>query len=313
MLRENDRVTIEFFPQRPTAWSMLNVRGLSTIYPGGIVALDDVSFEAPLGLYALLGPNGAGKSTLMRTLATLQEADAGQVSFEDLDLRSDRVAWQTQLGYLPQDFGVYDNVNAADLLDYLAALKGVRPRTARRAAVEYRLRQLNLWDVRERDVSTYSGGMRQRFGLAQALIADPRLLIVDEPTAGLDPEERNRVMDLLSTTAESATVLLSTHFVHDVQDVCTRMAVLVGGRLLAQGAPDQLVGELTGRVWEGGISLEQLHDIGHSLPILSHRTVRGATRVRVCAAACPGATFTSTPPDIADAYFWQLHQQRAAA
>jgi ABC-type multidrug transport system ATPase subunit len=287
---------------------MLNVRGMSKRYPGGITALDDVSFEAPFGLYALLGPNGAGKSTLMRTLATLQEADSGEVSFGSLELLSARVAWQAQLGYLPQDFGVYDNVNAADLLDYLAALKGLRPRALRRTAIEYRLRQLNLWDVRERDVSTYSGGMRQRFGLAQALIGNPRLLVVDEPTAGLDPEERNRVMDLLGATAESATVLLSTHFVHDVQDFCTRMAVLVGGKLLAEGAPDQLVGALAGQVWEGCVSLQQLQDLGHLHLILSHRTVRGATRVRVCAAARPGTDFNSSPPDIADAYFWQLRQ-----
>jgi ABC-type multidrug transport system ATPase subunit len=249
----------------------------------------------------------------MRTLATLQEADSGQVSFGSLDLLSARVAWQAQLGYLPQDFGVYDNVNAVDLLDYLAALKGLGPRAARRAAVECRLRQLNLWDVRERDVSTYSGGMRQRFGLAQALIGNPRLLIVDEPTAGLDPEERNRVMDLLGATAESATVLISTHFVHDVQEFCTRMAVLMGGRLLAEGEPDQLVGALTGHVWEGCISSQQLQDIGENQVILSRRTVRGATRVRIYAAACPGTAFTSSPPDIADAYFWLLRQQPGSA
>jgi len=287
---------------------MLKVRGVSKRYPGGIAALDNVSFEAPFGVYALLGPNGAGKSTLMRSLATLQDADCGQVSFDALDLLSDRVAWQAQLGYLPQDFGVYENVNAADLLDYLAALKGLRPRGMRRAAVEYRLRQLNLWEVRGRDVSTYSGGMRQRFGLAQALIGNPRLLIVDEPTAGLDPEERNRVMDLLVATAESATVLLSTHFVHDVQDVCARMAVLVGGRLFAEGEPDQLVAALAGGVWEGSIPLPRLDDFAERHLILSHRMLRGAARIRVYAAACPGTEFTNSPPDVADAYFWQLRK-----
>jgi ABC-2 type transport system ATP-binding protein len=283
----------------------LRVRGLSKTYPGGLAALQNISFDAPFGLYALLGPNGAGKSTLMRTLATLQEADAGTASLGTFDLTANRVSWQAQLGYLPQDFGVYNDINALELLEYFAALKGLSSKSARRAAVEYRLRQVNLWDARKRDVSTYSGGMRQRFGLAQALIGNPKLLIIDEPSAGLDPQERDRVMDLLSATAQFATVLLSTHFVHDVQDFCTRMAVLVGGRLLAEGEPDQLVRALAGQVWEGQVSLQQLEDIRQHHQILSHRTVRGTIRVRLYAAAPPGAGFSASPPDVADAYFWQ--------
>jgi ABC-type multidrug transport system ATPase subunit len=285
---------------------MLSVIGVSKAYAGGIAALQNVSFEAPFGLYALLGPNGAGKSTLMRTLATLQAPDSGQISFDKIRLPDHRVAWQNQLGYLPQDFGVYEDVSALELLDYLAALKGLGPRATRRAAVDGRLRQLGLWEVRGRAVSSYSGGMRQRFGLAQALIGNPRLLIVDEPTAGLDPQERNRVMDLLTAAAESATVLLSTHFVQDVQDFCTRMAVLVNGRILAQGDPNHLVNALAGHVWEGSVAPAQFEEIRQAMGVLSHQAVRGKIRVRVLAERPPGAVFTSVEPNVADVYFRQL-------
>ncbi len=226
---------------------------LTTTYPNGVRALCDVSLTIPRGLFGLLGPNGAGKSTLMRMVAGLQTPDAGKITFDGASVLDDPQAHRRRLGYLPQDFGVYPNVSAEALLDYIAVLKGLTDQTTRRQQIEALLVQTNLWEHRRRAVSGFSGGMRQRFGIAQALLGDPRVIVVDEPTAGLDPEERNRFHNLLSEIGEQVVVLLSTHIVEDVRQLCPRMAILAGGRVLREGAPDELMGELRGRVWGGTV------------------------------------------------------------
>jgi ABC-2 type transport system ATP-binding protein len=229
----------------------LRVENVSKTYPGGVRALCDVSLVIPTGMFGLLGPNGAGKSTLMRTIATLQEPDAGEVRLGDLDVLREPARVREVLGYLPQDFGVYPKVTAESFLDHLAVLKGLTSRGERREAVEALLHQTNLWDARKRKLGTFSGGMRQRFGIAQALIGSPRLVIVDEPTAGLDPAERMRFLNLLAEIGESVVVILSTHIVEDVSDLCRRMAILDEGRLLFEGGPRAAVASLEGRVWRG--------------------------------------------------------------
>src|SRR5579862_1533543 len=222
----------------------LSINGLSKTYPNGVQALRDVSLMIPTGMFGLLGPNGAGKSTLMRTLATLQDADAGSARIGDIDVLRDKDAVRRMLGYLPQDFGVYPKVSAEDMLDHLARLKGIAGRGERRDVVASLLRQVNLWDVRRNALGGFSGGMRQRFGIAQALIGNPRLVIVDEPTAGLDPEERVRFHNLLAEIGENVVVILSTHIVEDVSDLCPRMAIIAGGRIVREGEPAQLMAAL---------------------------------------------------------------------
>src|SRR3984885_14533378 len=227
----------------------LRIENLSKVYPNGVRALDNVSLTIPRGLFGLLGPNGAGKSTLMRILATLQEADSGSVTLEGLDVLKQKEEVRKILGYLPQDFGVYPKISALDMLDHLALLKGFVQRKERRELVDALLQRVNLWEVRKKALSGFSGGMRQRFGIAQALIGDPSLLIVDEPTAGLDPEERLRFLNLLAEIGENVIVILSTHIVEDVSDLCPRMAIIAGGRIVRQGEPAALMAELKGRIW----------------------------------------------------------------
>src|SRR5512133_673342 len=229
---------------------MLEIANLSHTYANGTVALDDVSLSIPRGMYGLLGPNGAGKSTLMRTVATLQQPTSGSITFGDIDVLANPDALRRTLGYLPQDFGVYPRVTAVDMLDHLAVLKGYANRKERRETVDALLHQVNLWDVRKKALAGFSGGMRQRFGIAQALLGQPQLIIVDEPTAGLDPEERNRFLNLLAEIGENVVVILSTHIVEDVADLCPRMAVLCEGRIVKQGAPLDLVAGLKGRIWK---------------------------------------------------------------
>src|SRR5215469_12610029 len=237
---------------------MLSIKGLSHIYANGVQALDDVSLEAPLGMFGLLGPNGAGKSTLMRSVATLQTPTSGSIRFDDIDVIAEPEKLRRTLGYLPQDFGVYPRVSAYDLLDHLAVLKGIARPRERRETVEALLQQTNLWAYRKRSVAGFSGGMRQRFGIAQALIGQPQLLIVDEPTAGLDPEERNRFLNLLAEVGEHVVVILSTHIVEDVAELCQRMAIIAGGRIVLVGAPRELTQKLAGRVWRKTISKADL-------------------------------------------------------
>src|SRR5512133_3992958 len=237
---------------------MLEIANLSHTYANGTVALDDVSLSIPRGMYGLLGPNGAGKSTLMRTVATLQEPTSGSIKFGDIDVLANPDALRRTLGYLPQDFGVYPRVTAVDMLDHLAVLKGYANRKERRETVDALLQQVNLWDVRRKALAGYSGGMRQRFGIAQALLGQPQLVIVDEPTAGLDPEERNRFLNLLAEIGENVVVILSTHIVEDVSDLCPRMAVLSGGQVLMSTEPQAAITALKGRIWQKTLAKGEL-------------------------------------------------------
>src|SRR6476661_2643408 len=239
---------------------MLEIANLSHTYANGTVALDDVSLSIPRGMFGLLGPNGAGKSTLMRTVATLQEPTAGSIRFGEIDVLGDPERLRKTLGYLPQDFGVYPRVSAYSMLDQLAVMKGITGKSERKSVVETLLQQTNLWAVRDKAIAGFSGGMRQRFGIAQALIGNPELIIVDEPTAGLDPEERNRFLNLLAGIGDNVVVILSTHIVDDVADLCPLMAVLADGKVRLQGKPGELIASTRGKVWRKSIDSEQLEE-----------------------------------------------------
>ena len=291
---------------------MLSIRNLSHVYPNGTRALDGVSLDIPAGMFGLLGPNGAGKSSLMRCLATLQVPSQGQIRFGELDVLQQPEALRAQLGYLPQDFGVYPRVSAQDMLEHLAVLKGVAAKGERKETVEALLRQVNLWDVRKKAIAGFSGGMRQRFGIAQALIGNPKLIIVDEPTAGLDPEERNRFNNLLSEIGESVVVILSTHIVDDVTDLCPRMAILVGGRIVASGTPAELIHALQGRIWQASIEKHELDAAKGAHAVIATRLRGGRTVIRVLADAAPGVGFTPVEAGLEDVYFATLHGERAA-
>jgi ABC-type multidrug transport system ATPase subunit len=292
---------------------MLSIANLTHVYPNGVRALDDVSLDIPAGMFGLLGPNGAGKSSLMRCLATLQIPSDGQIRFADIDVLKQPAALRATLGYLPQDFGVYPRVSAADMLDHLAVLKGIAGRGERRDTVETLLRQVNLWDVRKKALAGFSGGMRQRFGIAQALIGNPRLIIVDEPTAGLDPEERNRFNNLLSEIGESVVVILSTHIVDDVTDLCPRMAILVAGRIVESGTPGELIGGLQGRIWQASIDKLELDAAKARHQVIATRLRGGRTVIRVLADVSPGLGFTPVEAGLEDVYFSTLHLHRQAA
>ncbi|MFO0584862.1 MAG: ABC transporter ATP-binding protein [Anaeromyxobacter sp.] len=291
---------------------MLSISDLTHVYGGGTRALDGVSLEIPRGMFGLLGPNGAGKSTLMRCVATLQRPTSGRITFDGVDVVARPDDLRRQLGYLPQDFGVYPRVSAVEMLDHLAVLKGFTARGERRDAVERLLRQVNLWDVRKKALAGYSGGMRQRFGIAQALLGDPRLVIVDEPTAGLDPEERNRFSNLLAEIGENVVVILSTHIVEDVTDLCSNMAILAEGRIVASGTPHALVESLRGRVWRRVIDKAELPAYRAELNVISTRLREGRTVVHVVADAAPGAGFEPAAAGLEDFYFATLAAGRAA-
>ena len=292
---------------------MLIIRDLSKTYANGVRALRGVSLEIPHGMFGLLVPNGAGKSSLMRTIATLQDPDAGSITLDGVDLLADKQATRRKLGYLPQEFGVYPKVSAEAMLDHFAVLKGVTVKAERRELVESLLRQVNLWDVRKRKLGTYSGGMRQRFGIAQALIGDPRLVIVDEPTAGLDPEERNRFLNLLAEIGERVVVILSTHIVEDVTDLCPRMAIIAQGQVLLSGEPIEAIRSLDGRVWRRSIDKAELDGYRARMNILSTRLTGGRTVLHVLAESQPGEGFESVAPDLEDVYFGRLRAQGAVA
>ncbi len=291
---------------------MLTIRELSKTYANGVRALRKVSLEIPHGMFGLLGPNGAGKSSLMRTIATLQDADEGSIRLGEMDLLADKHATRRLLGYLPQEFGVYPKVSAEAMLDHFAVLKGVTVTGERRELVEALLRQVNLWDVRKRKLGSYSGGMRQRFGIAQALIGDPRLVIVDEPTAGLDPEERNRFLNLLAEIGERVVVILSTHIVEDVTDLCQRMAIIGQGQVLLSGEPREAIRSLDGRVWRRTIDKAELDGYRARMNILSTRLAGGRTLLHVLADAQPGEGFEAVAPDLEDVYFGHLRTQATA-
>jgi len=291
---------------------MLKITNLSKTYANGVQALKQVSLEIPNGMFGLLGPNGAGKSTLMRTIATLQDPDSGSIHLNGLDVLADKPATRRVLGYLPQEFGVYPKVTAEAMLDHFAVLKGVVVRSERKAVVEALLRQVNLWDVRKRKLGTFSGGMRQRFGIAQALIGNPRLIIVDEPTAGLDPEERNRFLNLLAEIGENVVVILSTHIVEDVTDLCPRMAIIAQGQVLLSGQPAEAMRALDGRVWRRSVPTTAIEDYKNRFTVLSTRLAGGKTIVHVLADARPEEGFETVAPDLEDVYFGQLRRQAAA-
>jgi ABC-2 type transport system ATP-binding protein len=289
---------------------MLRIQGLTHTYANGTRALDAVSLEIPRGMYGLLGPNGAGKSTLMRCVATLQTPTAGTIAFDGLDVLAAPQKLREQLGYLPQDFGVYPRVSALDLLDHLAVLKGIAGRGERRETVERLLQQVNLWAVRKKAVAGFSGGMRQRFGIAQALIGQPRLIIVDEPTAGLDPEERNRFNNLLSEIGESVVVILSTHIVDDVTDLCSRMAIMAGGRIVAEGQPRELIERQRGRIWARPVAKNELEGLRARVNVISSVLREGRTVVHAQADSSPGEGFAPSEPTLEDVYFTTLAAER---
>jgi len=281
----------------------LELRDISKTYGNGVQALDKVSLTIPVGMYGLLGPNGAGKSTLMRILATLQEADSGSAMLGQLDVLRDKDALRKTLGYLPQEFGVYPHASAQDLLDYFAVLEGLGGRGERQDVVESLLRQVNLWEVRKQKLGGFSGGMRQRFGIAVALLGNPKLLIVDEPTAGLDPAERARFLNLLSELGETSVVILSTHIVEDVAELCTRMAIINRGRILLEAEPQAAMTALRGRIWRRVIARDDLADLQREHAVISTTLLGGRTVVHVYDPASPGPGFEQTEPDLTDVYF----------
>jgi len=284
----------------------LRIEHLSKTYPNGVRALDDVSLTIPLGMYGLLGPNGAGKSTLMRTIATLQEPDSGQVWLGDIDVLRQKDEVRKRLGYLPQDFGVYPRISAQDMLDHLALLKGFVNRRERKELVESLLVRTNLQQVRRKALSGFSGGMRQRFGIAQALIGNPQLLIVDEPTAGLDPGERNRFYNLLSEVGENVIVILSTHIVQDVMELCTNMAIIREGRVLFAGVPEDAVGELGGKIWQKSIQKLEMKDYEERYRVISSKLIAGRPLIHVYSGEAPGDGFRPVPADLEDVFFARI-------
>jgi ABC-2 type transport system ATP-binding protein len=289
----------------------LVIRDVSRTYPNGVRALDGISLSVPAGMFGLLGPNGAGKTTLMTILATLQDPDAGAVTLDGLDLLRDKQAARAKLGYLPQEFGVYPHTNAEQMLDYLASLKGFSDRRQRRRQVAALLELTNLTACRKQNLDTYSGGMRQRFGIAQALLGKPLLLIVDEPTAGLDPQERVRFHNLLAEIGEDRVVLLSTHIVEDVTTLCRRMAVLAGGRVVRQGDPAELTGELNGQVWEKLVARAEMEDCRKRFDLITTRLVAGQAIVRVRGPKAPAEGFKLVSPTLEDVYFTSVPQPTA--
>ena len=287
----------------------LAIRGVSKTYANGVRALRDVNLTIPSGMYGLLGPNGAGKSTLMRTIATLQEPDIGSITLSDpatgrtIDVLREKDRVRRTLGYLPQEFGVYPGISAERLLDHFAVLEGFTDRNTRRGVVEALLRQTNLWDVRREKLGGYSGGMRQRFGIAVALLGGPSLIIVDEPTAGLDPAERVRFLNLLSEIGEQSVVILSTHIVEDVSELCSRMAIINKGEILLEAEPAKAIGELQGKVWKRVVSKSELPEIERQFRVICTKLLAGRTLVHVYAESRPGINFEPVEPDLEDVYF----------
>lgn len=290
----------------------LVIRNLSKTYANGVQALRDVSLTIPAGMFGLLGPNGAGKSSLMRTIATLQDADAGSIHLNGLDVLRDKDAVRRVLGYLPQEFGVYPKISAEELLDHLAVLKGIGC-PERREVVGALLQQTNLWEARKKDLGGFSGGMKQRFGIAQALLGNPELIIVDEPTAGLDPAERNRFHNLLAEIGESIVVILSTHIVSDVTDLCRQMAIISQGQVRLTGDPLAVVEQLRGQVWRKLIRPDEVADLQLEHHVLSARLLGGKTMVHVLSEDRPARDFEQVSPDLEDVYFAQLAERRPAA
>jgi ABC-type multidrug transport system ATPase subunit len=292
---------------------MLTIKGLSKTYGNGIQALKNVSLEIPTGMFGLLGPNGAGKTTLMRTIATLQEPDDGTIRMGSLDVLRDKDEVRKILGYLPQEFGVYPRFSAEAMLLHFAVLKGITGRTGRKGHVRRILEITNLWGVRKQKLGTFSGGMRQRFGVAQALLGDPKLIILDEPTAGLDPEERLRFLNLLSQIGESVVIILSTHIVEDVRDLCRQVAIIGAGRVLLRGDPRELAAELEGKIWEKSVSDDEVEASRMSMALISTRLLAGRRIIRVLSEGTPGDGFEPATPGLEDVYFAALGRAQLPA
>jgi ABC-type multidrug transport system ATPase subunit len=285
----------------------LKITGLSKTYPNGVRALKSLSLTVGNNMFGLLGPNGAGKSSLMRTIATLQDPDAGSIELDGLNVLTQKNEVRKILGYLPQEFGVYPKMSAVDMLNHLAVLKGVTVLGERREMVDALLHQTNLWDARKKALSTYSGGMKQRFGIAQALLAHPRLIIVDEPTAGLDPAERNRFLNLLSSIGRDVTVILSTHIVDDVRELCSRMAIIAAGEVLLEGAPSDALQALQGQLWSRVVATDdELKALEGEVQVVSSHLIGGQHEIRVFAPSSPGAAFRAVDPELEDVYFLNL-------
>jgi ABC-2 type transport system ATP-binding protein len=288
----------------------LTITGLSKTYPNGVRALKNLSLNVGSSMFGLLGPNGAGKSSLMRTIATLQDPDSGSITLDGIDVLTQKDEVRRVLGYLPQEFGVYPKMSAIDMLSHLAILKGIVIAGERKEMVEALLQQTNLWDVRKKSLSTYSGGMKQRFGIAQALLASPRLIIVDEPTAGLDPAERNRFLNLLSSIGRDVTVILSTHIVDDVRELCPRMAIIAQGEVLLEGAPAEAIAALDGQIWSRVLSSDdELRAVEAELKVVSSHLVAGQHEIRVFAPSSPGAGFHAVRSGLEDVYFLNVSRQ----
>ena len=281
----------------------LNIDNISKTYPNGVQALKNISMEIGNGIFGLLGPNGAGKSTLMRTIAALQEADSGTIMLGDVDVAKDKQRLREMLGYLPQEFGVYPKVSAIDLLDHMAVMKGITDAKKRKEQVESLLYQVNLWESKDQKLGTFSGGMKQRFGIAQALLGDPKLIIVDEPTAGLDPMQRNRFHNLLSEIGENVVVILSTHIVDDVSDLCNDMAIILNGELKLVGKPLELIKKLQKKVWQGLVEKDVAESLKDDERLISSRLYMGKVKVRLFSDEGPESGFTISDPEIEDLYF----------
>lgn len=284
----------------------LRIDRITKTYPNGVRALQDISITIPPGMFGLLGPNGAGKSSLMRTIATLQPPDSGSITFRDLDVLQQPDALRAQLGYLPQEFGLYPNMPAEAILDHFATLKGIVHPGERKALVASLLQQVNLYEVRKKSVGGYSGGMKQRLGIAIALAGSPKLLIVDEPTAGLDPTERNRFLNLLADIGEDVVVILSTHIVEDVRELCSQMAIINKGQVVVQGEPEKIIDEVRGRIWRRTIPRAQAEAYKARYDVISTRMAAGNTVLHVYAASDPGDGFVAVEPDLEDVYFHRL-------
>jgi ABC-2 type transport system ATP-binding protein len=284
----------------------LRIEGLSKVYPNGVKALDNVSLTIPSGMFGLLGPNGAGKSTLMRTLATLQEPDTGSARMGDLDVLQQKHEVRKILGYLPQDFGVYPRISAQEMLDHLALLKGYVNAKERREIVDAMLNRINLYAERKKALASFSGGMRQRFGIGQALLGNPQLLIVDEPTAGLDPGERNRFYNLISEVGENVIVILSTHIVQDVMELCTNMAIIHQGKVLFAGVPDAAVRSLDGRIWKKFITKPEMKAYEEKHRVISSKLIAGRPLIHIFSEQTPGDGFEPVPADLEDVFFSRI-------
>ena len=281
----------------------LNIDNISKTYPNGVQALKNVTIEIGNGIFGLLGPNGAGKSTLMRTIAALQDADSGTIMLGDVDVVKDKQGLREMLGYLPQEFGVYPKVSAIDLLDHMAVMKGITDAKRREEQVDSLLYQVNLWESKDQKLGTFSGGMKQRFGIAQALLGDPKIIIVDEPTAGLDPMQRNRFHNLLSEIGENVVVILSTHIVDDVSDLCNDMAIILNGELKLAGKPLDLIKKLEEKVWQGLVEKDVAESLKDDERLISSRLYMGKVKVRLLSNVEPMNGFTLNEPEIEDLYF----------